>query len=348
MKVKPRKKIEKAPIVASWNLFEHGVTFSLLSSFLVCPEKTKLGSVENLTMRKGSDKLEFGTISHDALEHVYTGMKSYPAKEVSLKKLEAFLTSRELKDRQKVSESPGDSTIAFHELEENFAFADIVLNGYLNHWKEDHTREWLSLETEFDIQLPVEVDGVIYIIRARGKRDGDYRSRKRKLMLLETKTKSKVNDEVLLDWITIDLQSLLYLWAMWKTYKEVPGGVLYNIIRRPQLVQRKGRETKEGRTGAETLKQFTDRVREDIAKRPEFYFVRYQSSITEADLIRFETELKSMVSQLIRWQLGQFHYKNSAGCMNGGYACKFLPICSRGDRSRFVKREQVFSELSEE
>jgi len=321
-----------------WDLHRDGITQGLLSGFMLCPEKVRLGSVEGLSQIRTGGALAFGSLVHDVLDQVYSHvMRKKNCNDWSTftrSVLKIALREKEEADRKIVNEKGGADLEALQMLEENFGMAEGILPGYLEKWQEDFSDvTWVALEQMFDTH--VEVNGKTY--RIRGKRDGVYRSKKSKqLWLFETKTKGRVDEDSIMDRLTFDLQVMLYLWSMWKDFGEVPGGVVYNIIRKPQLKQKKG----------ESLSQFIDRIKTDTETRPEFYYMRYQSAITESDLVKWETEFMAILSQLVRWYEGEFHYKNSSACSMGGVNCQYLSVCSRNDRSSFRVREIPYPELT--
>lgn len=309
-----------------WDIHRDGITQGLLLAWMTCPQKARL-SLE-LRPARVTGALSFGSLVHEALEELYTLYKNdQPYNIVDI------LTRREQSDRQQLTSVPGHDPEILQQLEESYGVAHALLDAYVNHWTEDFdSKDWIELESEFAIAI--EIDNTEYIIR--GKRDGIYRQSQR-LWLMETKTKGQINEDVIMDKLLFDFQTMLYLWSIWKEYNAVPAGIVYNIIRRPLLRRKK----------SESLSEFVHRVRDDIIERKDWYFMRYISSIVKNDLIVFEKELKTILRQFIRWSNGEYHYKNSAACDIGGITCNYLPICARNDRSSFVPKERAFTELRE-
>ena len=339
LKPSPIKGVE--PI---WDLYRDGVTQGLLANFLLCPEKARLASVEGLSMIRTGGALAFGSLVHDVLDEVYSSaMRKKDAKDwtkFNLAVLDVALRNKEKQDRDAInSKDKGSDVEALQMLEENFGMAEGILPGYLEKWKEDFEgAEWIALEQTFATEITFELDGEMITLVVRGKRDGVFRSKKsHQLWLFETKTKGRVDEDSIMDRLMFDLQVMLYLWSLWKDYGVVPGGVVYNIIRKPQLRQKK----------TETLKEFIDRIKADVKTRPDFYYMRYQSSIVESDLKKWEEEFVDILRQLVRWYRKEFHWKNSSACSMGGVNCQFLSVCSRNDRSQFKVKTTAFPELVE-
>lgn len=328
--LKPTKVVSVEAVIEQWDLHQHGVTQGFLANWLSCQERVRLSHKEMLHQERGSFASEFGNIIHTVNERLYGSGKA--------KDLYKVMGDYEKETKAAAKKGKaGISTVQLQELEEQWAMAWGVMPSYVQKWEEDFSQvEWIALEEVFEVNVEIIIDDFVHNILVRGKWDGVFRTLvAKRLRLFETKTKGQVKEDSLMDRLVIDLQVMLYLWAIWKTYGEVPGGVTYNIIRRPQL--RRGK--------SETLKQFTERIWKDVATRPDFYYMRYQSDIVEQDLVAFEAELLQVLRQVVLWDAGEFHFKNPAACNLGGYDCRFLPICSRGDRSGFVKRTQPFPEL---
>lgn len=348
MKVKRKNKThDRIQIRQSglWDLHRDGVTQGLLSNFLTCPEKCRLASVEGLSQVRTGGALAFGSLVHDVLDQVY----SHVMRKKNCDNWDIFTSSvmsvalrdKEKADRAVINERGGTDPEALNMLEENYGKAEGILPGYLKKWANDFDDvEWIALEQMFETPITFQMeDGETVTLKIRGKRDGVFRSRKSgRLYLFETKTKGRIDEDGIMDRLVFDLQVMLYLWSMWKDFGEMPQGVVYNIIRNPQLKQKKN----------ESLKQFIDRIQFDTEARPDFYYMRYNSDITARDMVDWEKEFISILRQLVRWYRGQFNWKNSSACSMGGFNCQFLSVCSRNDRTSFRTREVPFPELMSE
>jgi hypothetical protein len=135
-----------------------------------------------------------------------------------------------------------------------------------------------------------------------------------------------------------ELQVNLYLGAMWSQDGDAPGGLMFNIIRRPNLQQKK----------TESTIQFRRRIEADVAKRPEYYFIRLRMDVDRRELEREGKEHTRMIEDFLRWYRGEVgHYKNSDQCENKYGTCEFIRICGQQDYTGFYKRPTVFRELEE-
>jgi len=327
-----------------WDLFRDGVTQGYLAAFLDCPEKIHLGLVHGWTQRVKHGALQFGSIVHDCLENIY---RTYSrAKYVSKGNLTEVvlwtLKGNQERDERKMLEKHGGLTprvTDLAELREHYGLAEVLLPAYFHNWVKDFSNfEWQELEHEF--RVPYSCSKFLGLdlpdIPLRGKRDGVFRTN-RKLWLFETKTKSRIEEDNLADQIPMNLQVNLYLTTMALDYGEWPAGTVYNIIRKPGL-----------RRGAtEPLRDYLSRVREDVEKRPSFYFVRFNVAVTEDELRAWQHQLHGIMRSLVSWYQGDWHYRNPSACTGRRGVCGFLPVCARNEYAGLELKETPFPELQE-
>ena len=308
-----------------------GVTQSLLAMFLACRQKARF-YLQGWNSRFVSNALMYGALGHGMLELAYKDvlggkLKSVPAKAAIVQYSKAV-------EKEWLRENPKVKGETIEQLETSLALLEETLPRYFAFWKKDFKDvKWKGLEKQFDIL--VDVGGVK--IRIRGKKDGRFTLRN-ELWVLETKTKSMINEQDLVDALSLDLQVNLYLWADWAEYKEMPTGVLYNIIRKTAIKPRTN----------ETIPQYARRVGEDMDDRPEFYFVRLEVPILKQDMLAFKAELAGLLGDFKAWCDGKApHYKNPHSCVTKYGKCEYLAACAQGDFSNLVKRDRVFKELED-
>lgn len=327
---KPQSNIE-APVL--WSLDRDGLTQSMITNWLTCGEKFRLSYVEGYRKSAiGSAPMEFGNCIHELLDMIYSSSRDYDPKEFLSNigtVIQNSCTTYEQEKYEKIELEGND----WNALALNVGIAEVLLPKYFDYWDSDFTdTKWVALEEVFDITIIV--DG--RPIRIRGKIDGAPRI-KDALWLFETKTKGRIVEEAIIDKLSIDLQVNLYLWALWKKYGEYPAGVIYNIIRRPQL--------KLGKT--ETHSAYIARVKADVYDRPEHYFMRNIGSVYPSEIAKWEkTQLIPILREIIRWYDGEGRFKNISACTSGFYPCEFLSICGQGNKSGFTKRTALFEELT--
>lgn len=321
-----------------YDLFVDGITQGLLANLLSCPEKARLKYCEGLSINGTTVPLQFGSLFHHALEVTYQEYNGEVGVDV------CCLTA---KSRQVIGQDYNEVSTALSQqltseslwetLNETFRQVDVVMEGYWNYHKDDFNgTKWVGLEQEFQVLAPVNYRGKKRFIPVRGKIDGIYKSFD-EMWMFETKTKARIEDAAA-DKLTFEMQVMVYAWAIEQMYGEQIAGVTYNLVRRPQLRRKKD----------EMLPEFIERIREDIAARPDFYYARQEVPLHESHFARFRSEFTSMLENVIRWWEGELDFRNSAAC-NGSYGtCEFMPVCSRKKLEAFSKRDVVFPELSEE
>lgn len=315
-----------------YNPRRDGVTQSVLSKFKNCRELARL-SLQGWTQKRNSLSQIFGTVVHAVLEFTYTDIQSGALGEIPT----AAYLKKQIAKAEKLwrRDNPKADVDAKQALEVSCLLAEVVLPVYFRFWHKDLTAvNWKHLEHKFLLKrlgIPV-----------RGKMDGSFVPAKdKKTWLFETKTKSRLGEQGesnLVDVLAFELQVNLYLGAIHDMEGKAPGGVLYNIIRRPNLQQKKG----------EALMAFRKRIEEDVRKRPAYYFIRLRMSVSASDLARERREHDAMVGDFLAWFDGKAgHYKNSDYCENKYGTCGMLAICARNDYSGFYKRPVVFKELED-
>jgi len=298
--------------------------------------------VEGLQSNGFRHALEFGNIIHDALDKLYTHAKETKVIkwDVMLNLVPEVMKGIEAEQIAKLNSLSVTPPSSHENLEEMLAVAEVLLEGYFLNYKRDYKKfNWVFLEKEFAVRflprisLGVDRDP----IWVRGKWDGVFQTEGQfdHLWLFETKTKGRIEHDNILSKLHYDLQVMLYLWALRAQTGYTPRGVVYNILRRPMHERKK----------AESLPEFAQRIKKDIKSRPEHFFVRFDVRINLDDMKKWEEEFNRIMLFVIRWHDGDYRYKNSSACVDGLGPCEFLPICSRGDMSYYVKRETCFPEL---
>lgn len=209
-----------------------------------------------------------------------------------------------------------------------------MADGYATRWgKDDQARKWLALEEKFDVRFP-HANGY----RLRGKVDGVFETAKGKAWLLETKTASQIVEDTLSDSLAFDFQSLFYVMAMEIALKREIHGVLYNLARKPQL--RRGK--------AESLDAFQQRIKADIALRPDFYFIRFEVAFPAEVRLRFHEDLQSKLAEFQVWcnsDTVMRTYRNESNCIKR-WNCNYLPACGRGSMEGYAQTGTLFEELA--
>lgn len=318
-----------------YDILKHGVTQSMLGNFMKCREKAKL-SLKGWSASNFSGAIQYGELFHGSLERIFKYKEKHGLTNAPSDKLIFKIIDRVAKELEAGYEGTKDE--AFENLVYNKLLAQAQLPLYLKHNEKDFSRKkWTVLETEFNVPLTILAGGKEVTIPFRGKIDGGY-EQDNKFRLFETKTKSLIDYGALVDMLHMDFQTSSYTLAALSLGFPFPAGILYNIIRRPQLRQRK----------TETMDKFIERVGKDIQSRPKWYFIRFNIAIEKQEMDAFIKEFKLIVRDFYLWHTGKLsHYKNTGACQDKYGACAFLPLCSRGETLSLKKRDKIFPELGE-
>lgn len=309
-----------------YNVDKDGVNASLLGRWINCRELARLHLL-GWTPRRMSAGRIYGTIVHGVQERIYGDIQSGELETLpSAKRVKMEIAKEEKKWRKHNPRADADT---LQMLEMNCLLAEAIMPVYFKFWHKDITKiDWMSLEHTF--KIPIANTHLI------GRMDGNFlpmqQLKTKKRWLFETKTKSRLGESGetnLVDIMPFELQTNLYLGAMTVMYGEMPAGLLLNIVRRPNFKGKKG----------ESPEALATRIAGDVAKRPEFYFIRLRMTVDKQDLKRVHGEHLALVTEFVAWSKGNAaHYRNSDHCENKYGSCEMLRICSRQDYSGMYQR----------
>lgn len=349
MAIKLKTKTSKAKKQEGYDLYTHGLTQSMLTSYRQCPTMSALKQMGYRRDGEQSGAIAFGNIYHQAQDIVLSSIRDGLTKDDMDREFYMELYDQIEKD---LVEGKNLTSVELENFEMAMLLAEQVLPRYFSQWSEIYFGkdrfELISLEEEF------HVPNAFGKIPFRGKIDGKLRDSSGNLWLLEHKTKSSWDESELLSIIPRELQVGMYSWANEQIFGERPVGVIYNLTRRPQLRYAKTKET---------LSQFGDRVGKDIDERSDFYFQKLVISLSESDILRtyemaaktakrIESDILSGKKQTLisdgpekLFQKGIEQFTHSCSTVYG--ACQFVNVCgSKGkDLHGLTKRERLFSEL---
>lgn len=327
----PIKLKMKKKSFAFYDYERDGITQGLLAMWLECRQKARW-FLQGYARKGTSLALTYGSVGHGVLEHAYEnfrlGKNSGAPKKAQMKK---YLS---LVEKQWKLENIRPNKYAIQDLEISLTFADVILPVYFEYWAEDFKKKnWQKIEGKFKIPYVLKDGRKTFL---RGMMDGAYKTVG--LWLFESKFKSVINEVDIVDTLPLDLQVRIYLRALWKTNLKIPSGVLYNVVRRFGLRQKQD----------ESLTKFAARCAEDLKKRPEHYFYRFEVAAVKKDMLEFEVELEAMIKDFCDWWDGVGgHYKNPGACIGKYGRCWALDACSSGNLYGLTKRKCVFRELED-
>jgi len=335
-----------------WKL-EDGLTYSSLSRWLRCREQFVLSVMEGWTPKRISTPLTFGTMFHLCLELQFLSPELTPDQitGIATSHVHKSLSARGAlpkEDRDKVAQVKGMITVLFP--------------AYIEYWQwRDEDLEWIERECRFQFNHTVRRysprvegssavrDSKDTVVPLRGMRDGAFRDNLGNLFLFETKTKSKIDESVLTGTLRQDFQTLLYCYSLMVEHGECPLGVLYNIVRRPS--QKFGAK--------DTMGSFLSRIKKDVDKRPEHYFLRYNIQLTKEDIATFiRCTLDPMLRSFLDWYEtissdhmqrfeSQLHFMNPNALVDQYGKCDLFDLLVREARALYYCRREPFPELAE-
>ncbi len=301
-----------------------GITFSLLSKWLVCKERCRILMVEGLKpTEKWNHKIEFGNMFH-LCDEVFTKTWAEQSSKREPTRTEDAISSALNALWEYAETLVTKYPYSQEDIDKWFNVARVLFPEYVKYWKTHKDmvdRVPLLQEEVFDVPYRLPSGRTV---RLRGKWDGiDLvgRGKDQVLVLHESKTKGDIDAENIQRTLTFDCQTMLYLVAL-QEWKRTPPknrpphaprqeekyhpieGVRYNVVRRPlsggkgTIVQKKGSKN----VPAETKSEFYDRLAQYIKDEPESYFMRWDTPVTTDDIERFkERFLDPCLEMLCLW-----------------------------------------------
>lgn len=319
-----------------YDINKDGFSQSLLTNFMKCPTLAR-NYTKGLHKSGFGSAMMFGSVFHEYMdvmlnmykENVFTDAEQ--CNDLLFMK-DATNTVKEHLMNDYINATSEGKTI----FDECFELCNIVVPEYFIYWKGDFfgedKKEWVEIEGEFNVQVPGG--------KFRGKRDGVYTNIKNDKYLFETKTKSRLDDEIIMKIVPRDFQVRAYMLAWYIEHNEMLKGVLYNVIRKPQL----------RKSVKETHQEFMTRIKEDVQKRASFYFNRYSVDISEVEIKDFEVKFykqtikfNEFIAEDEKYDMEHIHECNS---IYG--ACQYLDYCSskKQNLAGLDIKTKLFSELA--
>jgi hypothetical protein len=310
-----RKKINRKPKPYT---IQDGITQSLLAGWVNCRQWAKF-YLEGWETPGSKEALEFGNLFHWLLEQAYydiqQGNDLVPLNVCTQDYVETesnLFNGMDLQTQEKI-----------------LALAEALWPMYWKIYAKDLNREWLAVEGTFD----VDWNG----FRLRGKRDGVFVGKHKKPWLLETKTTGRIDEGTLDLTLGFDFQNQYYITTAEEEQCADIFGVMYNVIQRSALRQKK----------AETFPDYCQRMAEDIQADPKKYFKRIELVYTKDQKERFKEELKVKLYEFRAWtedKTGYMTYKNERACV-GRWNCQYLQACSSNSMAGYLQTGELFREL---
>lgn len=190
-------------------------------------------------------------------------------------------------------------TILKRNLAIDFGLVEIYLEGFYNHifLKEEYEIVQSEIKFELPIHTPSGRKSPTYFYA--GKMDAIVRNIRgdNQLYLHEVKT-SAAWDKNSERYLRIDDQISGYVWAAHQLNFDVKG-VIYTVVKktasRPKLLPKKDRVHPDGPyddlVDKETIKQYLDRIREQMKEDPEHFFIRLTVQRNKAQIEAFDQRI---------------------------------------------------------
>lgn len=287
---------------------ESGITFSLLSRFLVCRHRFWIQTVQGLREDEGFNiPLEFGSMFHAALE-AHEGNQPW---EPSIQKYFHYL----------LNEFPAsEKTIT-----KWYKICKMLFPIYVKHYRQHHeTVHGKPVMQEQQFRIPVKLPSG-RTVTLRGKFDSVFRVQSH-IYLQENKTKGQIDIEGIQKTVDQNLQTMIYQIALREALKNgnhkafdtgtgtvvsCPGvkgrlhiaGNIYNVVRRPLSEKYAIREKKN--EGEDAFIKRLGKFIEDKQKsnqESQRYFYRWKVPIQQSAVDHFATHcLYPLLEQVCDW-----------------------------------------------
>jgi hypothetical protein len=304
-----------------WDLYRDGVTCSFMTKFLTCKEQCRLHYAEGWRSIKSSKPIEFGNCIHWCLAEIFSnGFDGAQIPKV-IKKYDKYWNTK----------VPNPTQFQLDQQNEVYKLSLPVLLGYFKKWPAEDKKDWEMVEEVFDVEM--------LGIRLRGRIDGAIKKGKG-LYLFETKTKSRIDEETIVRMLPVDLQVMTYMTAIRKITGRTPKGVIYNLIRRPGLYQRK----------TESENEYYKRVHADVMSRIGHYYMQFIMRITAKELNHFEKHvLGPIIDNIKKWEDGgRQSYVNPVALLGQYGKCDLFDPLVDGNFSGHFQVDTPFTELVED
>ena len=287
---------------------------SSIADFMCCRRRCWYGRIRRLQPKLAPDYYYIGRIWHEALEVLY----SWQDYEAAVKQIKRSLKAE--------AQSPWFTAEQFERMATDRAVLTAMLNGYFEIYGKGDFKTWRVLRSEVIFNLP---DFMNSGFGFTGRMDSIVRINKGKhkgIWVLENKTAGSLSNYHL-EQAKIDPQLLGYVSAARHIVGEAPRGVIWNLIRKPSIRQKKN----------QTLQAFRRELQNDYVERPSFYYYRDYLPVSLKAVEAWESEVTNILLdfELACQQLKDPYiwYKNPGFCFHYG-RCPYLSLCTRGETTR--------------
>ena len=176
------------------------------------------------------------------------------------------------------------------------------------------TMQVVESETEFAVPMRNPLTGAQSTACAlKGRADKLIRYNE-KLWLIDHKSTTRMPDR---DFLKINAQGDTYLLAYQERGFTVEG-IVWDYVRKPSIKQ----------TQKETPDQYFERLRADIAERPDFYFAQHLVKRWREDIEASQYDVWMTHQLLLGCHRTKTWPRNTNACHGNFGMCEFLPLCA--------------------
>lgn len=296
-----------------------GITQSMLTNFLRCPQLAwyKLNGWQS--RRKDPRILSYGSFIHLLLEE-YHATDLYKQEDITdwLNEMEIEFGCKYLNGIRM-----GDATL------EMIQMARFIFKGYHDYYRDRcSTWEFAALEEYFDVDFMG--------FRLRGLVDGLIRTNTC-LYTWETKTSGRFDNQATMNKLQMNFQNMFYILGLTLNPKwdEKIHGSYYNVIRRPTL------------KGCPSRQNWQKLVSDTVA-RPSHYFQRFHIGYSRYERDIFATNLAVILEDYCNFVTDPDFpvYCNWTACaIYPNSPCEFMAACTTGRMDLYRQSRKLFSEL---
>lgn len=301
---------------------------SSIGTFMTCPKKYYYSYKALLGSRSYMSSLGYGSFVHAFVEQ----SSGVGRKDAAIQELDRYLKDHPTQES---------------EIREDFYYAENIVGEWAKHWSGDvplsnNDFTWVASEKEWKFNLGLKMPDRFFA----GKSDGLWHSKKfDKVFLYELKTAADRSRDKYIHHLQIDKQISANIIAMESAGISV-AGVVYDVVWKPGLIQKKNRKTMPDETNAE----FVQRKIDEVKNNAKDYFERTIVFRSDSDIAEFVQDLEAQHSALKHAEVNGF-YRNSGACENYNRTCQYFQLCMENSKELeelFIKRNQKLPELSKE
>lgn len=354
-----------------------GITFSLLSRFLVDRERFRLYAIEGLRPAEGfNHRLGYGTMWH-ICEESLASTGAFNSLNVAPHPIEWETPLRNYCRRQ-CQLFPTQQQLIDHW----YNVCKVQFPIYVDYWRahaDVASRIPVFQEKKFRVGYMLPSKRVVVL---RGKWDAvDIigAGSEEGVFIQENKTKGDIAEDRVVRQLSFDLQTMLYVIAFETEqnamHSSIPGraqdlpikGVRYNAVRRP-LSGGKGtirqHKPSKSKPAGESKIEFYKRLGDEIASAPSEYFMRWKVVVDRNDVMTFRRQcLDPLLEYLCDWWEwvtsvddpfsnggNHIHWRHPFGVYNvldEGGASEFDVYLATGSKAGLEKVSTLFPELED-